>query len=240
VKEWRVGELAAATGLTVRTLRYFDEIGLLRPCARSPAGHRLYTPADVRRLHRVLTLRHLGTPLAEIAAALDGGIELADLLTRQLADVDVAIAARTALRERIADVLRALHAGDQPTVEQLIDAMEALMSDPRMSPEERASLRARHGEHGEVMQRWRHRGAELDEHARGLSGAGVDPAADAAQELGRQWAALMAEMSGGDRGLLSSIYARLDRKGAEQATGGAVSTETWSYLKRVLAVGYGS
>lgn len=237
---WRVGELAAATGLTVRTLHHFDEIALLRPGERSPAGHRLYTADDVCRLHRILILRHLGTPLADIAAALDGGVELGELLTRQLAAVDAEIAARTALRERIADVLRVLRAGGRPSVAQLIDTMEALMRDPQLSPDERAALRRRHGEHGEVMQRWRQRGSELDEQARALAGAGVDPGAEAAQELGRRWAALMAEMTDGDRGVLSSIYARLDRKGAEQATGGAVSTATWTYLKRVLAVGYGS
>ena len=236
----RVGELAAATGLTVRTLHHFDEIGLLRPGERSSAGHRLYTADDVRRLHHILTLRHLGMPLADIAAALDGGLDLHVLLTRQLAVVDAAIVARTALRERIAEVLRVLQAGGRPTVRQLIDAMEALMSDPQMSPGERATLRRRHGAHGEVMQQWRLRGAELDEQVRGLVGAGIDPATDDAQELGRRWAVLMDELSGGDRGALSSIYARLDRKGAEHATGGAVSTAAWTYLKRVLAVGYGS
>jgi DNA-binding transcriptional MerR regulator len=44
-RHWKVGELARATGLTVRTLHYFDETGLLRPVARSAAGHRLYTAA---------------------------------------------------------------------------------------------------------------------------------------------------------------------------------------------------
>jgi DNA-binding transcriptional MerR regulator len=54
---WSIGELAAATGLTVRTLHHYDEIGLARPSLRTHAGHRRYTATDVRRLHRVLALR---------------------------------------------------------------------------------------------------------------------------------------------------------------------------------------
>lgn len=49
----RVGELAAATGLTVRTLHYHEEIGLLVPSGRTGTGHRRYDDADVARLYRI-------------------------------------------------------------------------------------------------------------------------------------------------------------------------------------------
>jgi DNA-binding transcriptional MerR regulator len=61
--KWKIGELEAATGLTVRTLHHYDEIGLLRPSERSEAGHRICTDADVRRLYRIISLRQLGFPL---------------------------------------------------------------------------------------------------------------------------------------------------------------------------------
>ena len=63
---WRVGELAGQTGLTVRTLHYYDEIGLLSPSHRSDAGYRLYTAGDVVRLQQIRSLRHLGFALEEI------------------------------------------------------------------------------------------------------------------------------------------------------------------------------
>jgi MerR family transcriptional regulator, thiopeptide resistance regulator len=56
-----VGRLAAATGLTVRTLHHWDAIGLLAPAERSQAGHRRYGPAEVRRLYRIVALRRLST-----------------------------------------------------------------------------------------------------------------------------------------------------------------------------------
>src|SRR5947207_11101539 len=68
----KVGELARRTGLTVRTLHHYDEIGLLRPSLHTEAGHRLYTAGDVARLQQVLSLRQLGFSLEQICACLDG------------------------------------------------------------------------------------------------------------------------------------------------------------------------
>ncbi len=67
-----VGELSRLTGVTVRALHHYDEIGLVRPSQRTAAGYRLYDDADVLRLQQVLVFRELGIPLDEIAAALDG------------------------------------------------------------------------------------------------------------------------------------------------------------------------
>ena len=58
VADRRIGALAAATGLSVRALRHYDEIGLLAPSGRSEAGHRLYSTSDVERLYRIRLLRN--------------------------------------------------------------------------------------------------------------------------------------------------------------------------------------
>jgi DNA-binding transcriptional MerR regulator len=75
-----VGELARLTGITVRALHHYDEIGLVRPSARSNAGYRLYGDADVRRLQQVLVFRELGLPLDAIAQAIDEAGDQAELL----------------------------------------------------------------------------------------------------------------------------------------------------------------
>ena len=67
----KVGELARRTGLTVRTLHHYDEIGLLRPSLHTDSGHRLYTGRDVARLQQVLSLRQLGFSLEEARQCLD-------------------------------------------------------------------------------------------------------------------------------------------------------------------------
>ncbi|GAB4583746.1 MerR family transcriptional regulator [Nocardia sp. IFM 10818] len=66
-----VGRTAALVGLSVRTLHHWDVIGLVQPSDRTSAGYRLYAPADVARIHRVLVYRELGFPLARIAELLD-------------------------------------------------------------------------------------------------------------------------------------------------------------------------
>jgi DNA-binding transcriptional MerR regulator len=62
----KVGELSKRTGLTIRTLHHYDEIGLLKPSLHGEAGYRLYTAADVVRLQQVLSLRQLGFSLEEV------------------------------------------------------------------------------------------------------------------------------------------------------------------------------
>ncbi|MEW1981963.1 MerR family transcriptional regulator [Citricoccus sp. NPDC079358] len=68
-----VGETASFTGVTVRTLHHYDEIGLVSPAARSSVGYRLYAPADLERLQQVVAYRRLGLGLEDIAAALEEG-----------------------------------------------------------------------------------------------------------------------------------------------------------------------
>jgi DNA-binding transcriptional MerR regulator len=73
-----VGQVAQTFGTTVRTLHHYDEVGLLTPSERTPAGYRLYTPGDVERLATIVTYRQLDLPLDEVAALLRGdgsGIE---------------------------------------------------------------------------------------------------------------------------------------------------------------------
>jgi DNA-binding transcriptional MerR regulator len=77
-----VGDLSRASGVTVRTLHHYDEIGLCRPSHRTAAGYRLYEQADVLRRHQVLVLRELGLPLDEIAARHRRGADRAELLRR--------------------------------------------------------------------------------------------------------------------------------------------------------------
>jgi len=67
---YTIGEVARLSGVTVRTLHHYDEIGLLPPRERSPAGYRRYGPDDLERLRQILTYRELGFALEDIATIL--------------------------------------------------------------------------------------------------------------------------------------------------------------------------
>src|SRR3954451_23615337 len=103
-EQYRIGELARAAGVTVRTLHHYDELGLLRPSERTHGGHRLYAARDVERLYRLLALRSLGLPLAGRRPLLEGD-GVAETVERHRARVDQQIAALTALRDRLQRLL---------------------------------------------------------------------------------------------------------------------------------------
>ena len=123
----RVGELAAATGLTVRTLHYYGEIGLLDASARTAAGHRIYADADVERLYRICLLRRLGLPLGEIARALDDPEwELRSAMAIHLRDLERRLDATTQLRGRLAQLFSAMQTTDGPPIDDLLEVLEEM------------------------------------------------------------------------------------------------------------------
>lgn len=82
---YTIGELADMSNVTGRTLRYYDEIGLLPPAQKNAAGHRLYGEEDVSRLHYILTLRNIGLPLDTIQQAMvDHQMKVQDVLGMRL------------------------------------------------------------------------------------------------------------------------------------------------------------
>jgi MerR family transcriptional regulator, thiopeptide resistance regulator len=79
-----VGAVATLTGVSVRTLHHYDQMGLVVPSVRTPAGYRGYTDADIERLHLVLVYRSVGLQLEEIGALLDDkGADVLEHLSHQ-------------------------------------------------------------------------------------------------------------------------------------------------------------
>jgi len=77
---FRIGEAARRAGVTTRTLRYYQELGLLQPSGSTPGGNRLYTDDDVERLRRILELRDvMGFDLDRIRLFLDSEDRLAEM-----------------------------------------------------------------------------------------------------------------------------------------------------------------
>jgi DNA-binding transcriptional MerR regulator len=83
--EYTVGRLAKLAGVSARTLRYYDRLGLLRPEAKSGAGYRVYGEAQVDRLQQILFYRELGVELRTISRILDApSFEQAEALSGHL------------------------------------------------------------------------------------------------------------------------------------------------------------
>src|SRR5215216_5956342 len=137
---YTVGRVAALSGVTVRTLHHYDELGLLSPGGRSAAGYRIYEDRDLELLRRILFYRELGFTLAEISTIVD------DPHTGALGHLRCQ---RGLLTERI-ERLNAM-------VEAIDYEMEARTMDIRLTPEERLEVfgEFRPEDHAEeAEQRW--------------------------------------------------------------------------------------
>ena len=75
---WSIAQLARMSKVTSRTLRHYDEVGLVPPSARSEGGFRLYTEADVDRLNTIRRMKPLGFTLEEMRRLLDAVQVLGD------------------------------------------------------------------------------------------------------------------------------------------------------------------
>ncbi|MFZ2750246.1 MAG: MerR family transcriptional regulator, partial [Propioniciclava sp.] len=108
--EWmQIGEVARRTGLTTRTLRHYDALGLLVPSGRSGGDYRQYTLEDVRRLLAIQHLKSLGLGLTEIGAALRNGLDPQTTLREHIDAVEERISAEQALLARLRGLLAASH-----------------------------------------------------------------------------------------------------------------------------------
>lgn len=193
----KVGDLARRSGLTVRTLHHFDQIGLLQPSGRSAAGYRLYNRQDVARLHGIQALRHLGLPLKQIAGMLAGdGEALPQIVARQIRALDHEIAQATALRGRLALLVDKFSAGGQPEMGDWLDSLARMATYARyFSTDE---IRTIVGNWRSVQAEW----APLVARVRALMDQGV-PATDLqVQPLAQQWMGLIHHWLGGDFGLI--------------------------------------
>ena len=164
----RIGELARRTGVSVRSIRHYDDNGLLG-ARRGENGYRIFDEAAVRRVLRIKQLIHHGLTVEEIrpmAACLDGPADeetvcdhVIALYEQKLRSIDDEIAALRAQRERVAERLRALNlrraidarlGGLQPTLQP---ASQPTSQPPSQPPSQPASQRG--------SQPASHRGARL-------------------------------------------------------------------------------
>lgn len=117
--EYTVGVAAELSGVSVRTLHYYDEIGLAQPSSRSAAGYRLYTDADLAMLQRIVFYRELGLDLGEIADVLaNPNTSDAEHLRRQRELIEQRIARHQAMLAVIDKELAARAAGIALTARQ--------------------------------------------------------------------------------------------------------------------------
>jgi DNA-binding transcriptional MerR regulator/AcrR family transcriptional regulator len=109
-----IGELAKRTGLPVRTIRFWSDVGVVPPAGRTESGRRLYDAACVARLELAATLRDLGLGLPDVRRVLDGKTTVAEVAAAQLEALD-AQARVQQLRRAVLSAVVKRAAGSQQT-----------------------------------------------------------------------------------------------------------------------------
>lgn len=196
----KVGELARRSGVSVRTLHYYGEIGLLVPSEHTPTGHRRYSADDVARLQQIVSLRQLGLSLAEIGACLASGtVSPAEVVERHLARVREQVELQRQLCDRLEQVARTLRESGSASVDDLLQAIEVTRMLEKYTPEQRALFEERARTVGqerirEVEAAWPVLIAEV----RAEMTAGTDPSSERVRALAERWSALSFEFHGGN------------------------------------------
>jgi DNA-binding transcriptional MerR regulator len=184
----KVGELARRTGLTVRTLHHYDEIGLLPPSLHSDSGHRLYTAGDVTRLQQVISLRQLGFSLEEIRDCLDRpGFSPLTVIGLHLARLREQIEWQGRPCARLEAIAGRLGSAEGVSVEEFLQTIEVMtMMEKLYTPEHMKQFEAVARAVGPeeikaVEEAWTALLAEV------RASRHLDPASPPAQALARRW-----------------------------------------------------
>jgi DNA-binding transcriptional MerR regulator len=237
----KVGELARRTGLTIRTLHHYDEIGLVKPSLHTDSGHRLYTGRDVARLQQVLSLRQLGFSLDDVGACLDRArFSPLEVIEMQSARLREQIARSTRLCERLDVIAAQLRSAGKVSAEEFLKTIEEMtMIESYYTPEQLEQLRARKEQVGdERMQQVQKEWPVLIAEVKAEMEKGTDPTSPEVLDLARRWMGLVNEFTGGDPGIEKSAKKLWAEKGDHLvAKHGAEYDfrDTYQYIERAMA-----
>jgi len=246
---WKVGALAEASGLTVRTLHHWDQIGLLSPSRRTASGHREYGEPDVVRLYQVLVLRRLGLGLDSIAVCLDAGVDPVRLVSDHLAGIERSIAALDELRQRLVHIHQHLLAEREPDVSMLIAVLRSMGGPGLAGTGEAVRQRLETHQLAALLENTAALGPaahylleiewpELYRRAEELRAKGVEPGASQVQKLVRRMDELGVLFSGGNSALSGAVRAAWREELADTArredVGVAATADAWRDLADYL------
>jgi len=235
----KVGELARRTGLTVRTLHHYDEIGLLKPSLHTEAGYRLYTAPDVARLQQVLSLRQLGFGLEQVRDCLDrpdfSPLEVIRLHVERLREQ---IELQRKLCERLEALAEHFRTAGEVSADEFLYTIEVMtMMEKYYTPEQMESFRKRYEADPEGTAELARQGtadwnALLAEYKAEMEN-GTDPADPRVQKLETRRQSLVSEFSGGDASIEQNVKRMWTEQGDKLCAQFGIDPKVMEYLGKV-------
>ncbi|MFB4349419.1 MerR family transcriptional regulator [Microbacterium sp. CR_7] len=193
-REWSIQEIARLAGTTSRTLRHYDDIGLLAPTRIAPNGYRHYDEAALVRLQRILLLRELGLGLPQIADVLDTGSRTTTEASALETHLALLREEQNRLARQIASVestITALRGGEELMAENMFDGFDHTQY--KQEVEHRWGRKAYadgdrwwRGMTEAERADWQQRVSDLGRDWIAAAESGVDPASAEAQDIARR------------------------------------------------------
>ncbi|OGB22223.1 MAG: hypothetical protein A3I66_17790 [Burkholderiales bacterium RIFCSPLOWO2_02_FULL_57_36] len=229
----KIGELAKRTGITVRTLHHYDDIGLLAPSARSDSGYRLYDRLDLAKLYRIQVLRRLDLPLSEIQDILAGdGARLPDVVAQQIVGLGRQIAQATEFRNRLLMLQEQLANKDEPSLDAWLTTLEVMATYAKYFSEDELARLRKHSEQFPGNGVLEH--DDLVTAFRELIDRGVSPESPEASALANRWTDMLERHAGGNPGLIIKLFTMQSNEPSVQALTG-VDQPMLDYISHATA-----
>jgi DNA-binding transcriptional MerR regulator len=242
---FRTGEFAQKAGLTVRTLRWYDKVGLLHPSQHTESGQRLYSNDDFIRLQSIITLKYIGLSLDEIKQLiLTDKVDVKKLLHTQQQTLHSKLKQLQTVIFALSRVQAAI-ANDVVNTEEFIEVIKAInMSNQfkwfnKFYSDEQKTKLAERGKNwtaedqNKATEAWNTLFADI------RSSMDKDPSSPEAQALVKRWDDLIGQFTQGDSGITSSLnnaYAHLEDAPKEVQQWAAAMKDVNEFIQKARKV----
>jgi DNA-binding transcriptional MerR regulator len=236
-RTWKVGDLAKLTGLTIRTLHHYDEIGLLHPMFRTDAGHRLYAEDDIVKLQQIMSLKELDFSLDEIKEFFENPeYNPKEILEMQIERLNQEIKMKEELKKQLQELWEVFHSLKKPNLNQFVNSIELIKNQKEYFTKEQINgLKKQYDklnniEADKFADSWSQLNSLLQ--AEMEKGTSVDN--PRVVELARRWKEGMDFFTGGDAEIVNSAE-RYYTDNPHAAKGSGMSGQLYKYIKDALA-----
>ncbi len=233
----RIGRLAEQTGLSVRTLHYYDEIGLLKPSERTESGHRLYSKDDIIRLGQIVSMRALGLALEEIRTCLDDPSSTPQaVIANHRKRLKEQLQAMEGLYKRLVQLEEFLEKAEEVSAAEFIQTIEGItMFEKYYTKEQLEELANRREQIGdEGLRAYEQEWAELIAKAKAEMEKGSHPESEEVQNIARRWKQLIQAFTGGNPEIANSLKTMYQNEGPEKASRGAMDSTLMEFMGQAM------
>lgn len=188
MKYLTVGQVAKRSGVSVKTLHHYDELGLLTAQNRSDAGYRLYTLDDLKTLKNILVLKNLGFQLQEIKEVIHRGCDLEPFISARISETEKVLQQRQQELAKLQQ-LSELHNRTSNDINTLLTQMERIvMFEKHFTQEQLAELKKERDVMGpEALTKAEQDWTQLIADVQTAMNNQLSPSSDQAQALAKRW-----------------------------------------------------